>query len=68
MGGLTDRTPLSPYRIAELPSTYFSYGREFYEQREGAAMGSPVSEVVANLYIEFFEELARHLLLEVVCG
>lgn len=60
---LIERTPLSPDRIAELlglclRSTYFSYGGEFYEQREGAAMGSPVSAVVANLYMEFFEELA----------
>ena len=31
---------------------------EFYDQREGAAMGSPVSAVVANLYIEFFLKLA----------
>ena len=58
-----ERTPLSPERIAELlqlclKSTYFSYNGEFYEQREGAAMGSPVSAVVANLYMEFFEELA----------
>ncbi len=28
------------------------------EQREGAAMGSPVSAVVANLYTESFEEQA----------
>ena len=28
-----------------------------YEQREGAAMGSPV---VANLYMEFFEDLSQH--------
>ena len=60
---LAERTPLSPDRVAELldmclRSTYFSYGGEFYEQREGAAMGSPVSAVVANLYMEFFEELA----------
>ena len=60
---LIERTPLSPDRIAELlglclRSTYFSYGGEFCEQREGAAMGSPVSAVVANLYMEFFEELA----------
>ena len=41
-----------------LKSTYFSYGGSFYEQKEGAAMGSPVSAVVANLYMEFFEELA----------
>ena len=60
---LAERTPLSPDRVAELldmclRSTYFSYSGEFYEQREGAAMGSPVSAVVANLYMEFFEELA----------
>ena len=58
-----DRTPLSPQRVAGLlqlclRSTYFSFNGEFYEQREGAAMGSPVSAVVANLYIEFSEELA----------
>ena len=41
-----------------MKSTYFSYGGRFYEQKEGAAMGSPVSAVVANLYMEFFEELA----------
>ena len=56
-------TPLPAERIAELlqlclKSTYFSYNGEFYEQRQGAAMGSPVSAVVANLYTEFFEELA----------
>ena len=34
------------------------YGGDFYEQQEGAAMGSPISAVVANLYMEFFEELA----------
>ena len=60
---LAERTPLSPDRMAELldmclRSTYFSYGGEFYEQREGAAMGSPISAVVANLYMEFLEELA----------
>ena len=62
-GILGDRTFLSPERIAELlgmclKSTYFSYGGSFYEQKEGAAMGSLVSAVVANLYMEFFEELA----------
>ena len=60
---LVNRTTLSPDRVAELleaclRSTYFCYGEEFYEQREGAAMGFPVSAVVANLYMEFFEELA----------
>ena len=60
---LKDRTTLSPDRVAGLPdvclkSTYFSYGGAFYEQLECAAMGSPVSAAVANLYMEFFEELA----------
>ena len=60
---LCDRTTLSPDRVAELlevclRSTYFCYGGTFYEQQEGAAMGSPVSAAVANLYMEFFEDLA----------
>ena len=29
---------------------------EFYEQVEGAAMGSPLSPVVANIFMEKFEE------------
>ena len=41
-----------------LKSTYFSYGGNFFEQKEGPVMGSPVSAVMANLYMEFFEELA----------
>ena len=41
-----------------LRSTYFSYDGVFYEQIDGAAMGSPVSPVVANLYMEFFEDMA----------
>ena len=60
------RTPLSPERIAELlelclMSTYFSYNSEFYEHTRGVAMGFLVSAVVANLYMEFFEELALRL-------
>ena len=63
---LFDRTPLDSNRITELlelclRSTYFSYKGVFYEQTEGAAMGSPVSAVVANLYMQFFEEMALRL-------
>ena len=36
-------------------STYFTYRGKFYEQVEGAAMGSPISPIVANLYMENFE-------------
>ena len=60
---LCDPTTLSPDRVAELlevclRSTYFCYQGTFYKQQEGAAMGSPVSAAVANLYMEVFEDLA----------
>ena len=38
-----------------LKNTYFSFQDQFYEQVEGAAMGSPVSPIVANLYMEYLE-------------
>ena len=41
-----------------LTSTYFMWNGRFYEQMEGAAMGNPLSPVVANIYMEHFEELA----------
>ena len=39
-------------------STYFQYDASIYEQKDGAAMESPVSAVIANLYMESFEEQA----------
>ena len=61
--GLADRTTLTPAQIADLLTfvlrfTYFQYNGSIYEQKEGAAMGSPVSAVIANLYMENFEEQA----------
>ena len=41
-----------------LKNTYFSFQDQFYEQVEGAAMGSPVSPIVANLYVEYLEQKA----------
>ena len=54
---LADRTMLTPAQIADLltfvlRSTYFLYNGSIYEQKDGAAMGSPVSAVIANLYME----------------
>ena len=37
-----------------LKNTYFSFQDQFYEQVEGATMGSPVSPIVANLYMGVF--------------
>ena len=39
-----------------LKNTYFSCQGQFFEQVEGAAMGSPVSPIVANLYMEYLEQ------------
>ncbi|XP_068690277.1 uncharacterized protein [Montipora foliosa] len=60
---LADRTTLTPAQIADLlnfvlRSTYFQYNGSIYEQLEGAAMGSPVSAVIANLYMESSEQQA----------
>ena len=41
-----------------LTTTYFQYNHEFYEQLDGVAMGSPISPVIANFYMEYFEEKA----------
>ena len=38
-----------------LKSTYFVFRGQYYEQLEGAAMGSPLSPIIANLYMEEFE-------------
>ena len=39
-----------------LNNTYFSFQDQFYEQVEGAAMGSPVSPIVANVYMEYLNK------------
>ena len=41
-----------------LKNTYSSFQDQFYEQVEGAAMDSPVSPIVANLYMEYLEQKA----------
>ena len=60
---LAERTTLSPDQIIELLSfclktTYFQFNDCLYRQVEGAAMGSPVSPIVANLFMEDFEQRA----------
>ena len=60
---LNDRTVLPVQDITELlgfclHNTYFSFQNKFYEQVEGAVMGSPISPIVANLYMSHFERKA----------
>ena len=60
---LWDRTVLSVQNIIEilgfcLHNTYFSFQDKFYEEFEGAPMGSLVSPTVANLYMEHLEREA----------
>ena len=60
---LANRTNLTPTQIADLlnfvlRSTSFQYDGSIYEQQDGAAMGSPVSAVRANIYKVEFEEQA----------
>ena len=37
---------------------YFSFQDQFYEQVNSVAMGSPVSPIVPNLYMEYFQQKA----------
>ena len=53
------RTTMSAENITTLlefclKSTYFTFQGRFFEQQEGAAMGSPICPIVANLYMEEF--------------
>ena len=41
-----------------LKSTYFTFCGEFYEQTDGVEMGSLLSSVVANIYMEYFKKKA----------
>ena len=54
------RTSMSVEHITSLleyclKSTYFVFKGQYYEQLEGAAMGSPLIPIIENLYMEEFE-------------
>ena len=52
---LSDLIPLIDHCLT---TTYFSYNNQFYEQTLGAAMGSPISPVIANIFMEHFAKEA----------
>ena len=41
-----------------LNNTYFVFQDTVYEQTKGAAMGSPISPIIANIFMEAFEQRA----------
>ena len=52
-----------------LHNTDFSFQNKIYEQVEGVVMGSPVSPIVTNLYMENFEKKALNSALPILdCG
>ncbi len=60
---LPQRTNLSPENIYDLlklclTTTCFQWREKYYEQTYGAPMGSPLSPVMANLFMEEFEKNA----------
>eukprot|EP00057_Strongylocentrotus_purpuratus_P010621 XP_011665095.1 PREDICTED: uncharacterized protein LOC100890583 [Strongylocentrotus purpuratus] len=64
---LPDRTPLTPDEIHDLMyfclnSSSFKWRDNYYQQLQGAAMGSPLSPVIANIFMEHFETMALQTL------
>ena len=60
---LKKRTKLSVNDIMELltfvlTTTYFSFRGQIYQQKFGVAMGSPVSPIIVNLFMEHLEQRA----------
>ena len=61
--GLQVRTSMSVEQIISLlefslKTTYVQFQGRFFEQLQGAAMGYPISPIVANLYMEDLENKA----------
>ena len=73
-GELQKRTNMSVQHISLLEfclrSTYFTFQGKLYEQQEGAAMGSPISPIVGNQFMEDFEKkaMSHHPTLHVAGG
>lgn len=41
-----------------LKTSHFRFGDRFFQEKEEIAMGSSLSPVISNIYLELFEKLA----------
>ena len=62
---LFQRTSMSIPKIVNLlevclKNTYFLFQGNYYEQVYGAAMGSPISPLIANMFMKEFEVKAKN--------
>jgi hypothetical protein len=60
---LAERSALQAEAIMELlevclKTTYFQLDDKFFQQKDDMAMGSSLSPIVSNIYMEYFEKLA----------
>ena len=57
---LSERTSSQLVGLVELclRTTYFQFQDDYFEQTDGAAMGFPLSSVIANLFMEDLEQKA----------
>uniref|UniRef100_A0A5S6QPK8 Reverse transcriptase domain-containing protein n=1 Tax=Trichuris muris TaxID=70415 RepID=A0A5S6QPK8_TRIMR len=61
---LKNRTKLNPHHVKELVSfctseaNFFRFQRNFFLQKNGAPMGSSLSPAIAEIFMEYLEELA----------
>ena len=46
-----------------LKQNYFQYNNQFYQPNNGIAMGSPISSTLAEIYLQYLEEIfVKHYL------
>ena len=47
---------LNPIKVT-LNQNYFQYDNKYFQPTKGITMGSPISSVIAEIYLQFFEKI-----------
>jgi hypothetical protein len=59
----TIRSQILELMHTTLIQNYFKFGQEFYQPQKGIAMSSPISSLVADIFLQFFElRIIKHIL------